>query len=276
MAAFLQDHFVDDQALLLPFQDLGVSRGLAVFDYLVVEDGVPMFLNQHLERLLQSAKGLNLQHSYDLAALRSIVQQLIQHTPEPLADIKLMMTGGPSENMLPEAPATLMAFCKPFSKSPLPEGIHAMTYHYLRDLPTVKHTNYLMAIWLQPKLKAQGLQDVLYLHDGLVTEFPRASAFMVTRDGVLVTPSDKVLAGITRGQLLGLAADLMPVEIRPVTVEEWMHAAEVFMTSTSKMVTPVLSIDGISFNHGKPGPVTMRLKAVFVQHRKRYKATFRW
>ena len=84
------------------------------------------------------------------------------------------------------------------------KGIELVTWPHQRQLPAVKSIDYVMAIWLQPWMKKNGADDVLYHNNGTVTECPRANFFLVMEDGRLVTPAENILEGVTRKKLLDL------------------------------------------------------------------------
>jgi D-alanine transaminase/branched-chain amino acid aminotransferase len=100
---------------------------------------------------------------------------------------------------------------------------------------------------LQPELRASGADDALYHWDGKISECPRSNIFVVTQEGQLVTPADGVLSGITRRHVLSLAADMGAAETN-VTLEMLRAAREVFVTSTSKAITPVAAIGDLAWN----------------------------
>ena len=110
-----------------------------------------------------------------------------------------------------------------------------------------------MAVWLQPLLSERKADDVLYHKNGIISEFPRANVFIVTHDNKLVTPAKNVLPGITRRNIIELAGNVMPVEVRDITVDELMAAPEVFLASTTKLVMPVLKINDKPVGDARPG-----------------------
>ncbi len=122
----------------------------------------------------------------------------------------------------------------------------------------------MIAIWLRDKLKQHKADDVLYVKDDLVLEFPRANVFAITKSGTVITPDENVLKGITRMMVLQLAEKKYKVEKRQVTVNELYNAAEVFLTSTTKRILPVLKINGQIIS-GKPGAITVDLYNSFLQ-----------
>jgi D-alanine transaminase len=136
--------------------------------------------------------------------------------------------------------------------------------------------------WKRPDIKAVGLlPNVLakqaaaesgafeaWMVDGQghVTEGCATNAFIITKDGVVVThPADtSILGGVTRANVLDLARQAgITVMERLFTVAEAKDAAEAFMTGTTMMVLPVVSIDGSAIGDGRPGPITRRLRNLY-------------
>jgi D-alanine transaminase len=105
------------------------------------------------------------------------------------------------------------------------------------------------------------------VEDGFVTEGGSSSAFIVTQAGnIVVRPlSNAILPGITRKSLLRLSHEAgIRLEERMFTVEESYGAAEAFLTSASNFVLPVVSIDGRPVGNGRPGPITQRLRHLYL------------
>ena len=105
------------------------------------------------------------------------------------------------------------------------------------------------------------------VEDGMVTEGGSSSAFILTQDDVLVTRqnSSAILPGCTRKAVVALAEERqLRVEERPFTVEEALAAKEAFITSASLFVQAVVTIDGKTVANGKPGPMTDRLREIYI------------
>ena len=116
--------------------------------------------------------------------------------------------------------------------------------------------------------KAAGADDAWMVDpDGQITEGSSNNAYIVTKDGVIVTRqlSNDILHGITRKAVLRLAEEAqMKIEERPFTPTEAYGAAEAFSTSASSFVMPVVSIDGNKLGDGTPGPVARRLRELYI------------
>ena len=115
--------------------------------------------------------------------------------------------------------------------------------------------------------KAAGADDAWMVEDGFVTEGTSNNAYIVTKEGVLVTRhlGNEILHGITRAAVLRFAREAqMKVEERAFTVDEAKDAAEAFITSASTFVMPVVEFDGEAIGDGKPGPIATRLREIYL------------
>jgi branched-subunit amino acid aminotransferase/4-amino-4-deoxychorismate lyase len=118
--------------------------------------------------------------------------------------------------------------------------------------------------------RKQGADDAFFVEDGFITEASSSNAHIVTKAGTLVTRdlSNALLHGITRGSVLDLARRAgMAVEERGFTPAEAKDAAEVFITSATNFVMPVVRIDGQPVGAGTPGPVSETLRQRYIEDR---------
>jgi D-alanine transaminase/branched-chain amino acid aminotransferase len=268
MAAFFNTRFLSDAEAVLHCSDLSVQRGYAVFDFFRTVNGNPLFMQQHLDRFFNSAAAMHLQMNYSREALTTIIHQLIEQSQLKEAGIRLMLTGGYAPDTYHITTPNLLITCNPV-KTSTPElfekGITAISYEHKRELPHIKSINYLMAVWLQPLLKEKAADDVLYHSNGIISEFPRANVFAVTKDGILITPAQGILKGVTRSRVLMMASAFMPVEERDVTINEIETTTEVFLTSTTRRVIPVVKMNDTLINKGQPGSITRKIWNAFLQ-----------
>jgi D-alanine transaminase len=116
-----------------------------------------------------------------------------------------------------------------------------------------------------------GAGEAWMIEDGKVTEGGSSSAFILTQDDVIVTRQNgsEILPGCTRKAVVKLAEERqLRVEERPFSVDEALKAKEAFITSASLFVQPVVSIDGKTVANGKPGPMAIRLREIYVDFAK--------
>lgn len=267
MPVFFNNQYLNDDDAILHTSDLSIQRGYAVFDFLRTANRQPMFLQDHLDRFFLSAAAMHLKINKSRDELSDIVMQLINQSSFANAGIRLMLTGGYSSDTYNIGDPNLMINCNQLVTPPLIDyenGFSIMTYEHQRELPQIKSTNYLMGVWLQPQLKEKKLNDVLYYKNNIITEFPRANVFIVTKNNILQTPAKNILLGITRKQVLNLAKGLIEVEEKDITLDDLFSADEVFLTSTTKKIMPVVKIDNKKIGNGRPGKIAKRLYADFL------------
>ncbi len=269
---FYKDHFLPLTEAGFPVTDLGVQRGYGIFDFLRVTENKPLFIDDHLERLYHSAKEMRLPLSYEKVALKELIQELIKQNDLPYSGIRILLSGGTSPDGYKIIDPNLVMIQQPITP-PADEidikGYKLVTYAHQRQMPHVKTTDYLMAIWLQPWVKEQGADDVLYHQNGMVSECPRSNFFIVTRTGTVVTPGRNILAGITRKQLLAMAAAHgITIEVRDISLDDLWNASEAFITSSTKRLIPVHTIDDLQLDPIKEDSVTAELYRIFLQKEK--------
>lgn len=247
--------------------DLGLLRGYGIFDYFLVRRGMPMFFDDYLDRFSRSAALLGLELPVSLPELKAHIFRLLEANGLSDTAIRLLLTGGYAEDSYTPTQPNWIVMQHPMPQVPArqhAEGIKLMLYRHVRELPEVKSTNYLTGIRIREALKSAGAPEVLY-HDGsCVSESARSNFYIVTQEGTLVTPRDKVLHGVTRKQVLQSAREIgIPVEERELLLTELPAAAEAFLTSTLKGVLPVVQIDELRIGSGAPGPLSRRLGEAF-------------
>jgi branched-chain amino acid aminotransferase len=160
------------------------------------------------------------------------------------------------------APPRLFVSVEPFS--PLPEGLYregvaCATVRLRRDNPHAKSTQFLDAAQQAASALPAGKHEGLMVsEDGAILE-GLSSNFFAVCDGVLRTEEERALHGVTRSMVLELAAERVPRRGPAVRTDEITATAECFITSVSREVLPVVSIDGQAVGNGTPGPVTRDL-----------------
>lgn len=265
---YTRGHFLPIQDATISVNDLGVQRGYGIFDFLRVSGNIPLFIEDHLDRFFHSANVMGLKFPQSRQEIKDIVHQLINENDLPDSGVKILLTGGESPDGY-QILEPMLTIIQQLIKSPPDkiniQGIYLLTHPFQRQLPEVKTTDYLMAIWLQPLLKAKGGDDILYYNDGLVLECPRSNFFMVTNEGILVTPIRNLLKGITRKKVLQLAIEMgIRVEERDISLTELMESKEAFITSSTKRLVPVRQIDEKIFKNTDAISVAERLWQSFL------------
>ncbi len=236
----------------VPLGDLLVQRGYGIFDYLRVSNNKPLFIDAHLDRLFHSASVMRLSINSTKEEIKKCVATLIEKNNIPNSGIRLIIAGGDAPDGYTITQPHLIIIQQPLDPPPTTlssKGIQLVSYFYQRQLAEVKTTDYLMAIHLQPWMKSQGADDILYYNNESVCECPRSNIFMVTYDNIIVTPARNMLKGITRKNIIQVAATQnWKLEQRDISLEEMKTAKEVFISSSTKRIIPVKGLDEQNFS----------------------------
>ena len=236
----------------VPLGDLLVQRGYGIFDFLRVANNKPLFIESLLDRLFNSAEIMRLTIPQSKEEIKIIVADLIEKNNIPFSGIRLIIAGGDAPDGYTITKPHLVIIQQPLEAAPaqLPtKGIQLVSHFYQRQLAEVKTTDYLMAVYLQPWMKNQGGDDILYYNNDSVSECPRSNIFMVTQDNTIVTPAHNMLKGITRKNIIAVAeAHDLKLEQRDISLAEIKKAKEVFITSSTKRITPVTRLDEQNFS----------------------------
>jgi branched-chain amino acid aminotransferase len=264
---YVNGAFVPAKQAALPLNDLGIVRGYGVFDLLRTYGKRPFRLRDHIHRLESSASQIALALPWSTQELEEIVLQTYRRNEIPDASIRIVVTGGPSENfMTPQGNPSLVVMVHPVTPYPASyysEGCKVESTLIERTLPTVKSLNYIGAIMAMNEAGKAGAVESIYLdeHDRL-TEGTRSNLFVV-RDHLLITPREGVLKGITRQVILEVAAGEFEIVEGPIHYHDLGSLDEAFLTSTTKEVLPVVQVDEHIIGSGKPGPQTQRIAELF-------------
>jgi len=262
-----------DQAVV-PVYDHGFVYGEGVYEVLRTYNRVPFLYDQHMRRLRQSAERLVLDVPFDDATLL----HWIERTTDAAGDlneayIRLMLTRGIGElsyELSATPTPTVVIIVKPFEPPP-PEhyasGIRLSLVDTLRNHPRsvnplIKANNLLNNVLaMQSALRAGGEEALMCNYRGEITECAMSNFFLV-RGGAALTPPTQagLLEGVTRAFIFELGREL-GIEVREDTLlpKDLDGADEMFITSTTRGLSPVVNVDGRPVASGRPGPITKRL-----------------
>lgn len=247
---YLNNDFVRSEKSFVHYRDLALQRAYGIFDFFRLVNHTPLHLDDHLTRFYFSAEQMRLPVPYSKDQLSAIIGELIRKNDTPNTGIRITLTGGISEDAYTiSTPNFIISqhFFKPPTAEQLQAGLKLMLFAHQRQLPQVKTIDYIMPIWMQPLMKQSGADDLLYYQNEFATECPRNNFFIITQDEKIVTPAIDILKGITRDKLLHKAVQYFEVEERNVSLEDIRNAKEAFITSTTKGILPVASVDDIIF-----------------------------
>ena len=255
---------VDDRAFL--FAD-------ACYEVTLLVDGVPIALDRHLARLQRGLDELRIE--FDAQTLVAIHHELIARNgleSAPMARVYVQVSRGvaPRRHAFPEGatPTVLVrasAIAGP-SDDLLYVGTRAITAPDERWARVdIKTTGLLANVLAEQAAIDAGVDDVILHRGELVTEGSHTNVWGLVDGQVVTAPADhRILPGVTRGIMLELARDGgIDVDEREWTLRELGDASEVFMSSTTAGVRPIVEVDGRPVGSGRPGPITRQLQQLY-------------
>ena len=273
--AYVNGRFLPHARAMVHVEDRGYQFADGVYEVIAVHNGRFVDEQPHLDRLDRSLFELRIAWPMAPAALKLVLRELIRRNGLRNGSVYLQVTRGvaPREHAFPKsriAPGLVMTTkrAKTLAPAALRDGVAVITIPDIRwgrcDIKSVG----LLANVLgkQAAVEAGAYEAWQVTEAGIVTEGASTNAWIVTREGRVVThpPGPQILNGVTRLTVLRLAAESqIAVEERPFTLAELKSAREAFLTSTSSHVLPVTRIDGAPVGDGKPGRIAMRLRELY-------------
>ena len=183
---------------LIPLSDLGLLRGYSVFDFFRVLEGIPIFLEDHIERLLQSVQRIDIDPIWTSDEIAQMCYDLIAANKTSEAGMRIVVTGGYSaDGYTPGDPNIYITLHQlpRYDPSDFSNGRMIIVSNFTRDMPEVKTTVYAHALRQRKRMKEHNAVEVLYHSNGHITECSRSNIFFVDKSGVIHTPDSGMLRG---------------------------------------------------------------------------------
>lgn len=257
----------------IPVLDRGFIFGDGVYEVIPVYAGRPFRAAQHLARLARSLEQLRIPNPHDDTQWMALISRLAEANAMPDQMIYIQVTRGVAKrtHAFPKEPTqpTVFMMSNPMALPPAAateRGVACITMEDRRWLYCqIKSTSLLGNVLAAQAAADHGVTEAIQLRDGMLTEASASNVWVVKRGSVVAPPKDnKILEGIRYGLIEELGAMLdIPVTSRPVSRDELFAADEVLLSSASKEILPVVTIDGQTIGTGEPGPVFKRLYAAY-------------
>jgi D-alanine transaminase len=274
--AYVNGAYVPLSEAKVSILDRGFLFADGIYEVSAVLDGKLVDNASHLARLQRSVGEIALPLPESLEHILEIQRELIARNQLVNGLVYMEVTRGADvgrDFVFPKGvKPTLVMFTsvKDIINAPAAKtGIRVVTVPDLRwARRDIKSVGLLAQVLAKQAAAEAGAGEAWMIEDGKVTEGGSSSAFILTQDDVLVTRHNSmtILPGCTRKAVVALAEERqLRVEERPFTVDEALAAKEAFVTSASLFVQPVVSIDGKQVANGKPGPMTTRLREIYIE-----------
>lgn len=275
---YVNGRYVPHREAAVHVEDRGHQFADAVYEVLPVAGGRLHHLEQHLDRLGRSLGALAIAWPLQRRVLPLILARVVRlnRVTDGLVYLQVSRGVAPRNHYFPADTAPSLVVSAWSHKGPSAEqvekGVAVATRPDQRwKHPDIKTVGLLPNLLARQSAKEAGAYEAWLVNErGFVTEGSATNAFIIAKDGALLThPADSaVLGGVTRSNVLALARDLgLEVGERAFSVDEVQAAREAFLSGTTVTVLPVTRIDGKAVGDGHPGPMTVKLRALYQELR---------
>ena len=242
--------------------DRGFTFADAVYEVIPVYHGSVFRVTEHLQRLSKSLQAIGITNPYDDDRWRSIFSDLLERNPcDGDCSLYVQVSRGVSErdhlydnNLQP----TIFVMAREFIQREWDEGVKVIMHKDIRwEYCYIKSTSLLANVLLKQLAREKNAKEAILVRDNFVTEGASSNVFIVRNDIVITPDKDgSILAGVTRDLLVELLAmSGTKCEERKITLEEFENAEEIWISSSTMGLAPVVEVDERMVGDGKPGPL---------------------
>ncbi|MGH8668458.1 MAG: D-amino acid aminotransferase [Burkholderiales bacterium] len=275
---FLNGKFLPIEDAKVPVLDRGFIFGDGVYELVPVYSRVAFRLDEHLARLERSLAEVKIRNPHSRAQWRDIIYRLVDAQPFEDQGVYFQVTRGVAkrDHSFPAgAEPTVFMMANPLVTPPrelVEKGAAAVSAPDNRWLRCDIKSISLIGNCMLRQLSAEtGAAETILFRDGKLTEASASNVFVVKRGAILSPPKTSlILPGITYDVVTELArADGLPLEIREVPEMEVRAADEIWVTSSSKEVLAIVTLDGRQVGDGRPGPVFARMHQLYQEFKQK-------
>lgn len=272
---YLNGEFLPLDQARVSVLDRGFLFGDGVYEVIPVYGGRPLRLEEHLRRLDDSLRGIRMTSPLVRSEWAEIIGRLIDGVDDH--SVYLQVTRGVGlarDHSIPVGVRpTVFAMGSPITPVPA-AGARAITLEDIRwRWCNIKAITLLPNVLLRQQAVERGCAEAVLVREGHITEGTASNVFAVI-GGVIVTPpkGPELLPGITRDLVLELVrAEGLPAREQAIPLEEFAGAEEIWITSSTREVLPVVELDGRPVGRGRPGLVWERVSALYQDFKRRFK-----
>ena len=267
----------EDEAKISVF-DRGFLFADAVYEVIAVLDGKLVNFARHMHRLRRSLGEIDVAEPLSETDYLSVMRQLVSENQldEGLVCLEISRGVADRDFLYPDGlEPTVVMFTQVKTMVNSVNSRNGVKLKSSDDIRwarrDIKSTGMLAQVMAKQAARLAGADETIMVADGYVTEGGSCNIYIV-KDGVVITRhlSNEILAGITRASLMSLAREnRIKIEEHPFTLDEAYAADEMFTSSASTFICPVVAIDGRPVNSGMIGPVVRELQGIYVAHARR-------
>ena len=272
---YINGKFVNEAEAKISVFDRGFLFADAVYEVSSVVQGKLVDNTRHLLRLKRSLSELNMSSPKSTEQIKQIQTALIQKNRLQEGIVYLQITRGSADrdfvydNTIKPSIVMFTQSMSIINNPKAQKGISIITTADIRwGRRDIKTTALLASSMAKTYAKSMGADDAWMIEEGFITEGSSSNAYIIKQDGTLITRQlgTEILAGVTRKAILSLAKkEAITIEERPFSLDEALNAAEVFSSSASTFIMPVISINGHTIGNGQPGELTRKIRQSYIQ-----------
>ena len=271
--AYLDGEFRPLEEIRISPLDRGFLFADGVYEVIPVYAGRLFRRDAHLDRLERSLAGIRIEDPLGRAGWNALLDAIVERNGGGHQAVYLQVTRGvaPRDHAFPEAAtATVFAMTRLREADPEVAPLHAVTRPDIRwGRCDIKSVSLLPNVLMRQEAGEASASEAILIRDGRVTEGTATNVFVVDGQSVRTPPkSPHILGGVTRDLLIELmhAAGIACSEV-PVMERELARASEIWVSSSTKEVAPVVQLDGAAVGEGVAGPLWGRVHALFEEHK---------
>src|SRR5699024_7147647 len=277
-----QSKFIHRDSLNYPYEERGLQFGDGIYEVIRIYNGEYYLLKEHVDRLFRSAEAIKLILPFSKKKLISLLQQLIEKNKMTVdSKVYLQITRGssPREHEFPvETPVNTYAYTQnlPRKHHLLENGVSTITQRDIRwENCYIKSLNLLPNVLAKQEAKEQGCYEAILHKNGLITECSSANVYLVKSNKIYTFPATKrILHGCVRMRVKKFTADLnIPFIEEGFNLEDIPAADELFLSSTTSEIMPIIQVDGKQIGDGKPGKISKQLQEAYEKDAKLISST---
>ncbi|WP_164669658.1 D-amino-acid transaminase [Virgibacillus doumboii] len=267
-----QSKFMHRDSLTYPYEERGLQFGDGVYEVIRIYNGNYYLIDEHVNRLFRSADAVKIELPFAKQELTSLLLDLLdKNTMTTDGKLYLQVTRGsaPRDHVFPEnVGPNVYAYIQDFPRNleNLTDGVSTITQRDTRwENCYIKSLNLLPNVLAKQAAKENGCYEAILHQDGLVTECSSSNIYLV-KDGTIYThPATKsILHGCVRMRVEKFAGDLnIPFVEEPFSTDDIKDADELFLSSSTSEIMPVVKVDGSIINNGNPGKITRQLQEAY-------------
>ena len=273
---YLNGEFIPAADASISPLDRGFIFADGVYEVIPVFHGRLFRLEDHLQRLDLSLAGIKIKQPFNHGQWKEILTELVDKNGGGNLSLYLQVTRGvaPRDHAFPiDTPPTIFAMVtalKPLSPEIVRHGVAAVTLEDIRwKFCNIKSIALLPNILLRQQAIENGATEAILIREGKVTEGAASNVFIVTANRLITPPKGPgLLPGITRDLVLELAKNHdIAVQEAEISLFDLQNADEIWLTSSTREIIPVTSLDGKPVKSGIPGPLWIRVSQIYQQYK---------